>query len=45
MTYDNPYNSRRIIVEQQEKLEQIFFEKDRKREERFTIYKRYSIRD
>lgn len=29
--YDNSYNTRRIIVEQMEKLEQIFFEKDRKK--------------
>lgn len=36
--YDNPYNSRRIIVEQQEKLEQIFFEKDRKREEKIVPF-------
>ena len=32
--YNNPYNTRRIIVEQREKIEQIFFEKDRKKEER-----------
>lgn len=31
--YNNPYNTRRIIVEQRKKLEQIFFEKDRKKEE------------
>lgn len=31
--YDNSYNTRRIIVEQREKLEQVFFEKDRKKEE------------
>ena len=32
--YDNSYNTRRIIVEQREKLEQVFFEKDRKKEEK-----------
>ncbi len=31
--YNNPYNTRRIIVEQRAKLEQIFFENDRKKEE------------
>ena len=36
--YYNPYNSRRIIVEQQEKLEQIFFEKDRKKEEKIVPF-------
>ena len=32
--YNNQYNTRRIIVEQRAKLEQDFFEKDRKKEER-----------
>ena len=36
--YDNPYNTRRIIVEQREKLEQFFFEKDRKKEERIVPF-------
>lgn len=31
--YDNLYNTRRIIVEQRKKLEQVFFEKDREKEE------------
>ena len=36
--YDNLYNTRRIIVEQREKLEQVFFEKDRKKEERIVPF-------
>lgn len=36
--YDNSYNTRRIIVEQREKLEQVFFEKDRKKEERIVPF-------
>lgn len=36
--YNNPYNTRRIIVEQRKKLEQIFFEKDRKKEERIIPF-------
>lgn len=36
--YDNSYNTRHIIVEQREKLEQIFFEKDRKKEERIDSF-------
>lgn len=36
--YDNSYNTRRIIVEQREKLEQDFFEKDRKKEERIVPF-------
>lgn len=36
--YDNSYNIRRIIVEQRENLQQIFFEKDRKKEERIVPF-------
>ena len=36
--YENPHNTRRIIVEQREKLEQVFFEKDRKKEERIVPF-------
>lgn len=36
--YSNPYNTRRIIVEQREKLEQLFFEKDRKKEEKIVPF-------
>lgn len=36
--YDNSYNTRRIIVEQREKLEQVFFEKDRKKEEKIIPF-------
>lgn len=36
--YNNPYNTRRIIVEQREKIEQIFFEKDRKKEEKMIPF-------
>ncbi len=36
--YDNSYNTRRIIVDQREKLEQVFFEKDRKKEERIVPF-------
>lgn len=36
--YDNSYNTRRVIVEQREKLEQVFFEKDRKKEERIVPF-------
>ena len=36
--YDNSYNTRRIIVEQREKLKQDFFEKDRKKEERIVPF-------
>lgn len=36
--YDNSCNIRRIIVEQREKLEQVFFEKDRKKEERIVPF-------
>ena len=36
--YDNSYNTRRIIVEQREKLQQIFFEKDRKKEEKIVPF-------
>lgn len=36
--YDNSYNTRRIIVEQREKLEQVFFEKNRKKEERIIPF-------
>lgn len=36
--YDNQYNTRRIIVEQREKLEQIFFEKDRKKDEKILPF-------
>lgn len=32
--YNNPYNTRRIIVDQRMKLEQIFFEKERKKDEK-----------
>ena len=36
--YNNPYNTRRIIVEQRRELEQIFFENDRKKEERVVPF-------
>ena len=36
--YDNLYNTRRIIVEQREKLERVFFEKDRKKEEKIVPF-------
>ncbi len=36
--YDNSYNTRRIIVGQREKLEQVFFEKDRKKEEKIVPF-------
>lgn len=37
--YENSYNTRRIIVEKREKLEQAFFERDRKKEERIVPFK------
>ncbi len=36
--YDNLYNTRRIIVEQREKMEQTLFEKDRKKEEKIIPF-------
>lgn len=36
--YANSYNTRRIIVKQREKLQQVFFEKDRKKEERIVPF-------
>lgn len=36
--YNNPYNIRKIIVEQRKELEQVFFEKDRKKEERIIPF-------
>ena len=36
--YHNIYNTRRIIVEQREKLEQVFFEKDSKKEEKIVPF-------